>query len=169
MAKDRTKAIVKLTQRDLEIFEALKSAGWLTTTQIQRSFFSGRTTNAVSKRLRKLSEGRYIAMSRTSSTETGVYRLAGQGKLALIQHSGVSEEDVTIPTQIPRKLGHFAAINDLRFYFEQISLDDKAPLLFFFSERELATQFPRAAANPNDLLFCLSRYGILPDALAKFA
>jgi len=151
----------------LALLQELNAAGWLTTDQIRRRLFCGRTANAVSKRLRRLAGARYIAMARTSSTEAGLYRLAGQGKLALVECSGLSDQDISIPNQIPRKLRHFAAINDLRFCFEQIGTEGSFTLLFFFSERELAAHFQQAVTDPSDILFCLSRHGILPDALAK--
>ncbi|MGH9830146.1 MAG: replication-relaxation family protein, partial [Blastocatellia bacterium] len=100
-------------------------------------------------------------------TEEGLYRLAGKGKLALAEYSELSEQDVTIPTQIPRKFKHFAAINDVRFRFEEIGRSGRGSVLFFFSERELALYYQRSGSASPDILFLLDHHGIKPDALCK--
>src|SRR6185503_4444109 len=105
--KPVTKGVVRLTERDLKLFQKLNAAAWLSTNQIQRNFFSGKSANAVCKRLRKLSAGSFVAMSRLSSTEEAMYRLSSQGKLALVEHSTLQESEITIPTQLPRKIQHF--------------------------------------------------------------
>lgn len=128
---------LKITERDLKLFQKLNAAGWLTTRQIRNSFFPGKSTNAVCKRLRKLVAGKYIGMARYNSTACALYRLAGQGKLALIEHFNLDAEEINIPTQVPRKLEHFTKVNDLRFAFEQLRGRFGASLLFFFSEREM--------------------------------
>src|SRR5258708_26887235 len=106
-----------LTPRDVRLLQKLNVAGWLTSRQIRDYFFCGKSTNAVCKRLRKLSAGGYVASARTSSAESGLYRLAGRGRLALIENTGCGESDVIIPNQLPRKLNHFIGINDLRLRF----------------------------------------------------
>jgi hypothetical protein len=114
---------VRLTERDLKLLLKLNAAGWLTTRQIRSWFFQDRSTNAVCKRLRRLAASRYLAMLRTSSTEQVLYRLATRGKLALIEHTACEEADISIPSQLPRKIRHFAAINDLRLCFEGLAKD----------------------------------------------
>src|SRR5437867_1919886 len=91
-----------LTPRDLRIFQKLNAAGWLTSRQIRDYFFCGKSTNAVCKRLRKLSAGGYIACAMTSSTESALYRLSGKGRLALLEQTRCGESDVIIPNQLPR-------------------------------------------------------------------
>jgi hypothetical protein len=154
-------------ERDVRMFQKLNAAGWLTTRQIQEYFFPGRSANAVSKRLRKLVDGKYVAIARLSSTEPALYRLAGQGKLALIEHSQLGDRDITIPNQLPRKLKHFTAINDLRFYFEHLSGNLNVELVFFFSERELSAYYPKARTSADIILPLLATYKILPDAIAR--
>jgi hypothetical protein len=145
----------------------LASAGWLTTRQIRDYFFPRKSTNAVSKRLRKLIEGNYLAMVRTSSTEQGLYRLAGQGKLALLEQTECSEKEVSIPIHLPRKFKHFTAINDLRYYFEQTIESAGIHLLYFFSERELGHYYAHPHLISDSIIVLLKGYKIIPDALAK--
>lgn len=166
-AKTHYLSLVEITERDLRLFQKLNAAGWLTTGQIQEYFFPGRSANAVSKRLRKLVAGKYIAIARLSSTEPALYRLAGQGKLALIEHSQLDDRDITIPNQLPRKLKHFTAINDLRFYFEQLIGSSNVELVFFFSERELSAYYLKARINSDIILPLLAIYKIAPDAIAR--
>lgn len=160
-------ASVVLTERDIAILAKLSAAGWLTTTQIREYFFPDKSTNAVSKRLRKLAADEYIALARTSSTEQGLYRIAGRGKLALLEHTSCAEEDISIPIQLPRKLAHFVAVNDLRRHFEQMSEVSGIHLCYFFSERELGRYFehPHGLCEPTIAL--LTSYKIIPDALTK--
>ena len=165
--KNSHKTSVALTERDLRVFQKLSAAGWLTTRQIRGYFFPGKSTNAVSKRLRKLTEGKYLALARTSSTESGLYRLAGQGKLALIEHTQCGEDEVSIPTQLPRKLRHFIAINDLRLYFETNTAGTGAHLLCFFSERELGRYYEHPQSIRDSTIALLKSYKLIPDALAK--
>jgi hypothetical protein len=165
--KDTIQRLVKLTERDMRLLQTLNAAGWLTTRQIQRHFFAGKGTNAVCKRLRKLTAGSFIAMTRLGSTEEALYRLAGQGRLALAEHSRLQENDITIPTQLPRKIQHFTATNDLRFYFEQLAGD--VTTLFFFSERELALYYQRLGQNSDVILSLLAKHRTIPDALARIS
>jgi hypothetical protein len=165
--KTNNLSLVEITERDVRLFQKLNAAGWLTTRQIQEYFFPGRSANAVSKRLRKLVAGKYVALARLSSTEPALYRLAGQGKLAIIERSPLEEKDIAIPNQLPRKLKHFTAINDLRFHFEQLSESSKVELVFFFSERELSAYYPKARTSSDIILPLLATYKIVPDAIAR--
>src|ERR1044071_8978953 len=117
--KPSYRELVEMTERDLKIFQKLNAAGWLTTEQIRNYFFPGKSTNAVSKRLRKLVAAGYLSLTRYNSTAPGLYRLSGRARLMLIEHTELSGNEITIPNQVPRKISHFIAINDLRFCFEQ--------------------------------------------------
>src|SRR5260370_32569341 len=136
------------TARDLKIFEKLSAAGWLSSSQIRDYFFPGKTMNAVCKRLRKLVNEKYVAIVRTSSTETAIYRLAKRGKLVLTARTRSDEENVNVPTQLPRKLRHFMAVNDLRLYFERMTDAPGVELLYFFSERELCRYYQNFPGAP---------------------
>jgi hypothetical protein len=160
---------MEFTERDLELMRAFNAAGWLNTRQIRDRFFPGKTTHAVCKRLRKLVAGKYVGMARQNSTESALYRLAGQGKLLLIDHANLEAEEITIPTQVPRKLGHFMAINDLRFAFEHLKGERGAHLVFFFSERELASYRYDSAKASDVILRLLSSYRLIPDAIARIS
>ena len=165
--KTNSPLVVEITERDVRLFQKLNAAGWLTTQQIQNYFFPCKSANAVSKRLRKLVAGKYVAIVRLSSTEPALYRLAGQGKLALIERSQLEEKDITIPNQLPRKIGHFTAINDLRFYFERFSGNPNVELLFFFSERELCSYYQHTRISLDVIIPLLRAYKIVPDAIAR--
>jgi len=158
---------IEITDRDVDLFQKLNAAGWLTTHQILRYFFPAKSANAVSKRLRKLINSGFLAIARTSSTEQALYRLAGKGRLALVEQSSLDESEIRIPTQLPRKLKHFAAINDLRFYFEQLHHDETARLLFFFSERELNLQPLNLQSSEDPIIVGLRKHHLVPDAIAK--
>lgn len=106
-------------------------------------------------------------MVRLSSTEEAMYRLSSQGKLALAEHSTLQESDITIPTQLPRKVGHFTATNDLRFYFEELGHEENTTTLFFFSERELEQYQQRFGPNSDMIVSLLARHRTKPDALAR--
>lgn len=167
MGQTTNHSSVQITPRDLQLLRKLNAAGWLTTRQIQRRFFPGVSANAVCKRLRKLIDGKYIGMARHNSTECALYRLAGQGKLALVEHFNLDAEEINMPTQVPRKLEHFTKINDLRFSFEQLQGGPGASLLFFFSERELSLYRQRPGKASDPMLRLLEAYNIIPDALAR--
>src|SRR5437763_1791864 len=101
MGQTANPSSVQITPRDLQLLRKLNAAGWLTTRQIQRRFFLGVSANAVCKRLRKLAAEKYISMARYNSTECALYRLAGQGKLALIEYFNLEAAEINIPTQVP--------------------------------------------------------------------
>lgn len=162
------RAFVKITERDLRILQKLSAAGWLTTEQLRNYFFPTKSTRAVCKRLRKLILGGYIVAARTSSTEPALYRLTSRGNQALIEHTALSEEDISIPKQLPRKIRHFNAINDLRFYFEQLDGTHGIKIRFFFSERELCSYY-QDGFGYDAVLILLHKYGIVPDAIAKLS
>ena len=163
----KTRVLVEITGRDLQLFQTLNAAGWLHTRQIRDRFFPGKSTNAVCKRLRKLVSGNYLGMTRQNSTECAWYRLAGQGRLALIERDRLAADAITIPSQLPRKLKHFAAINDLRFAFERLDGENGASLQFFCSERELGL-IPQLFGKASTLVSKLFKaYRLIPDALAR--
>jgi hypothetical protein len=167
MGKTGTTRSVEITGRDLQLLQTLKAAGWLTTRQIQNHFFPGKSANAVCKRLRKLVAGKYLGIVRRSSTECAFYRLASQGKLALSEYLNLEPEEITITTQLPRKLNHFMGINDLRLAFGQLNGERGVKLVSFISERELSLYRHDPAENSNVLPRLLQSYRIIPDALAR--
>jgi hypothetical protein len=167
MRRTNNASSVVLTHRDIQLFSKLNAAGWLTTHQIGTRFFPGKSINAVSKRLRKLVSVNYLGIARHNSTECALYRLAGQGKLALIEHLDWETEEIHIPTQIPRKLKHFNTVNDLRFRFEQLQGELGANLNYFFSEREFGLYRQHIGKAPNLILQLFKSCGIIPDAFAR--
>jgi len=165
--KSSYRELVEMTERDLKIFQKINAAGWMTTEQIRNYFFPGKSTNAVSKRLRKLVAAGYLSLTRYSSTTPALYRLAGQARRALIEHTELSGNEITIPNQVPRKISHFNAINDLRFCFEYLLTDPSVQLSFFFSERELCTFYQHSSSTSDPIILLLKAYRLMPDAIAR--
>jgi hypothetical protein len=165
--KTSCRGSVEITERDLKIFQKLNAAGWLTTAQIRDYFFPGKSANAVSKRLRKLMAARYLSLIRHNSTAPALYRLSGQARLMLIEHTGLSRDEITIPNQVPRKISHFIAINDMRFCFERLTEGAEVELLFFFSERELPRYYQHAGRVCDPIVSLLKAYSLMPDAIAR--
>lgn len=164
--KSYSTVLTQVTDRDLRLFLKLNVAGWLTTPQIGTYFFPGKSLNAVSKRMRKLVAAGYVAEAQVSSTETKFYRLAGRGTRVLLEQVDATQI-IRSPSQLPRKLRHFTAVNDLRVAFEMALRTPDFTLAYFHAEREypcLERQFPDARAL---LLQGFTRYQLIPDALAS--
>lgn len=106
----RTRTI--LTERDRAILRLLGRARWLSTEQIQRSFFLTASSNAVSKRLRKLVETGYLHGVRRGRTELNYYRATSSG-LQMASYT----EPFRVP-HFPTQIEHFRSINDVRLWFQ---------------------------------------------------
>lgn len=74
---------VRITKRCLDLLRLLRSARWLTTTQIQRRFFAGATMDAVRKRLRKLVQAEYLVRAQPNRTHVAFFTLGRRGKYML--------------------------------------------------------------------------------------
>lgn len=104
---------VVVTSRDLELFNLLVRAKWLSTSQIRRRFFPGASLNAVQKRLRRLALGGHLKVGRTGRTSESLFSLTGTSRgLIGFEHQAA---------RLPQQLGHFAFINDLRLWFESVA------------------------------------------------
>ena len=165
----QTSPLIRFTDRDLKILQKLNAAGWLTSKQIRDYFFPDKSTNAVCKRLRKLIAHRFIGIARLSSTESALYRLAGNGRLTLLDRTAGTDQNITIPSQVPRKIRHFTAINDLRYYFEKNIQNPPATLLFFLSETELGRYCQTRRPREDPFVMWLRDFRIIPDAVARIS
>ena len=121
-----------ITDRDRAIFELLARARWLSTAQIHRRFFGGRSPNATNKRLRKLVESGCLVIRRPDRTAEAYFRLAGAARMFF-------DDAVTIPRRLPRQLNHHRRINDLRLWFLQQRDEHGLLLDYFAAEWELKT------------------------------
>jgi hypothetical protein len=107
----------------------IASARWLTTDQIRRRFFPSATIDAVRKRLRILSSGRYLCRVQPSRMHWAYWTLGSEGKRVL-ERTGV--ENLVIHRDLPKQLEHFTAINDVR-----IATELSVTLSYFFACWEL--------------------------------
>lgn len=137
---------MRITPRCIDLLTLLCTARWLTTSQIQRRFFPRATPDAVRKRLRKLTSGKYLLMVRRDRMTQALFTIGPEGKRIL----ETGTESVQLERKPPTQLDHFVAINDLR-----IAAEMAAGLQFFYSAWEL----PGIGWKQP----------IIPDGLAAFA
>lgn len=163
--KTQSAILLQLTARDLQMFQKLNRAGWLTTMQIGTYFFPGKSLNAVSKRLRKLAIAGYLTGTQVSSTEMKYYRLAGRGHRVLLEQAETSDL-IRPPSQLPRKLRHFTAVNDLRLAFDLGFPSAPLTLQYFYTEREYPFVGRHSNVPPHLLLQSLALSKLIPDAVA---
>jgi protein involved in plasmid replication-relaxation len=100
---------MRLTTRDREIVRTLERCKWLTTSQIQRLFFPGVSFDPVRKRMRKLSDAKFVQSYQQHHMSE---MLHGFGKP-------------------PKQIEHLIGINDIRLAAE------KEGVAFFYSYWEL--------------------------------
>ena len=122
---------VQITSRDRELFELLARARWLSTRQIQGHFFRGRSTNVVSKRMKKLNRGGYIKSVRRGFAEEQFHKL-GLRAVALLD-----DVRVIVPRRLPAQLKHMSDINSIRLKLDEERQLRDFPLRGFWSESEL--------------------------------
>jgi len=67
--------VMRLTARCTNLLRLLRAARWLTTSQVHARFFSHATLDAVRKRLRKLTAGRYLMMVRQERMSQALFTL----------------------------------------------------------------------------------------------
>jgi hypothetical protein len=120
---------MRLTPRCLDLLKLLRTARWLTTAQIHRRFFPAATADAVRKRLRKLSAGRYLFAMRRDRMSQTIFTVGKEGKRILERLSG---ETIVVERKPPTQREHFLAINDLR-----IAAELTGKLKFFYAAWEL--------------------------------
>jgi hypothetical protein len=120
---------VELTCRDQALLEIVAAAGFLTTRQVHQQFFRASSVNACQKRLRKLAASGHLAALRLSRTEQQLWRLGRAGIRTL---TGMGRTGLVVPKRAPANLSHTAAINDLRLWFREQSMET-----LFFAEWEL--------------------------------
>ncbi len=134
-----------VTARDRGLFELLGRARWLSTAQIQRRFFPGKSLNAVNKRMRRLVRAQYLRRVRPTLMDQCYFRLTATGADRLRDDGGRS---IGVPKRFPRQVSHFAAINDVRLWLD--------------------AQFARGAASfwAEWELKDLNRDRIVPDGVA---
>jgi hypothetical protein len=110
-----TGAAMRLTPRCINLLRLLRTARWLTTSQVHRRFFSHATSDAVRKRLRKLTADGYLVMVRQQRMSQALFTLGREGKRIL---EGKGAEAVNLERKPPAQIHHFSGINDLRIAAE---------------------------------------------------
>src|SRR5204862_8366665 len=93
-----TRGNMRLTTRCLGLLRLIRAARWLSTGQIQRRFFPLATTDAVRKRLRKLTSTGYLVVVRRDRMSQAIFTIGPEGKRTLEMVDG---DAVTIDRKPP--------------------------------------------------------------------
>lgn len=121
--------MTRLTPRCMDLLRLLRSARWLSTSQLRTRFFAHATPDAVRKRLRKLTADRFLVMVRQDRMSQALFTLGREGKRTL---ESVDGEAITLERKPPTHWEHFAGMNDLR-----IAAEMAGDLSYFFAYFEL--------------------------------
>ena len=108
-----TDCSVRVTERDLELFQALCKMRFLTTKQTARLFFNG-SSWAANKRLRKLFNARLVKVWVRSLSQDNIYSITQRGLSALDAEDLDLSPKTTYPRGLDRNLDHLLAINQVR-------------------------------------------------------
>lgn len=100
-----------LMPRDMQLLRLLRTARWLTTRQVRARFFSHATCDAVRKRLRKLTQEKYLVMVRRDPMSDALFALGTHGKAVLEDES---TEPVILERRPPANFDHLMGVNDCR-------------------------------------------------------
>jgi hypothetical protein len=145
--------MVRLTERDRRILAECRAARFLTTSQIQRMFFAGVSSDGVRKRLRKLAEDRYLTPFSSRAFNETLHSLGRASAVFFREESS----DALPPRSLPDHIEHLVGINDVRALAGTAS--EGAPpvrLRYFFAHWELG-QFRWTFPVIPDAVFCLER------------
>jgi len=107
--------MTRLTPRCMDLLRLVRSARWLTTSQLRTRFFAHATPDAARRRLRKLTADRFLLMVRQDRMSQALFTLGREGKRTL---EGVDGEAITLERKPPAHWEHFAGMNDLRLAAE---------------------------------------------------
>lgn len=140
VAKSRSRSVVM--PRDRELFDLLGRARWLSTSQVQRRFFAGRSANAVNKRLRKLVRAGFLRCVRPGMADEQWFRLGPAAQI-----------EADIPSRLPAHLEHFSGINDVRLWLENMRVRELLPVGEFLAEWELKTVGQGWPVVPDGVVF----------------
>jgi Replication-relaxation len=121
----------RATERDVRMLARLALCRWLTTAQIQRSYFPKASLNAVQKRLRKLSESGYVRSYREHPTAEAIHAVGPKGK-PLVEEKGI---EVALGDEVPKQLEHLLGVNEIRIAVETSAI----PVAWFFAYWQLAS------------------------------
>jgi Replication-relaxation len=106
---------MRLTPRCTDLLRLLRTARWLSTSQVHRRFFPKATLDAARKRLRKLAAKRYVVGVRKERLGELLFTLGSAGKRALERESA---GPVTLERRPPLQIEHMLGINELRIAAE---------------------------------------------------
>ena len=134
---------MRLTPRCIDLLQLLRTARWLTTSQINRRFFVA-TPDAVRKRLRKLTAGGYVVKSQHDRMSESLFTLGPNGRRYLEQ---LGADGIMLERKPPIQRDHFLAINDLRIAAELTGVHR-----YFYAAWELAAVGWKDRLIPDGLL-----------------
>lgn len=141
-----TSRTMRLTDRCIDLSRLLVAARWLTTSQIHRRFFGQVSADAARKRLRKLTQAKYLTMVQENKMSEALFRLGPEGKRILEKHGA---PQITLDPKRPQQLEHFVGVNDLR-----VAAELAGSLSYFFAYWELPRLGWRNSVIP-DAVFSL--------------
>jgi hypothetical protein len=91
----------------MDLLRLLRSARWLTTTQVKRRFFPMASADAVRKRLRILTEANYLLKIQPDRCSDALFTLCRNAKPLLERETGT---EVVLERRPPRQREHHSAI-----------------------------------------------------------
>jgi hypothetical protein len=138
---------MRLMVRDMEILRMLRSARWLTTSQVHRRYFAKATLSAARRRLRLLAAAGYAKKHQENPMREALFTLGRESKRLLESDAA---REMMLERRPPKQLEHLIGINDLRIAAEL------APGLSYFLA---AWELPAAGW----------KHGIIPDAVFRVA
>ena len=104
---------VRITDRDLLLFQAFCKMRFLTTTQTARLFFNGSSWSA-NKRLRKLFNAGLIKVWIRSLSQDNIYSITRKGLSILIENEVSPDPVPKYPRGLDKNLNHLLYINQIR-------------------------------------------------------
>jgi hypothetical protein len=147
---DRTVAgIMRLTDRDMELLTLLRSARWLTTSQVHRRHFAKATLGAARRRLRVLSAAGYARKEQQNPMQEALFTLGRESRRVV--ERGAAKE-IVIERNPPKQLEHLIGINDVR-----IAAELTPELSYFFAAWELPATGWKHCIVP-DAVFRIGQY-----------
>jgi hypothetical protein len=107
---------LRLTERDLWLFEALVKMRFLATRQIARLLFGG-SRSAANKRLRALLDAGYLSAWVPNLSAENIYSLTRRALATLRTDESDLLPNPALPRALDSHIGHLLAINDVRVAF----------------------------------------------------
>jgi len=150
---------MRVMQRDIELMQLLYECRWLSTRQIQRTFFAEVSRNAVNKRLHKLVSGEYLYAARRSRLDEYFYRLKPKALRLLSRACGEVYETALEGRTLPGDLEHFKTINDVRLACKKAAQVQGWHISLFLGDRDVKKAFPHLSVVPDAFVLLTAHSG----------